>query len=91
MAGVQRKKHFSTLNNERIEVVTRKAIPPQDPSSGCPEFAPGVTIEDGIRYERDIAVKMRDGVTIYTDTYYPDGAKNIPAIISWSPYGKRQG
>jgi len=92
MADVHReKKEFRTLNNERIEVIMSKAIPPQDPTSGCPEFAPGVTIEDGVRYERDIAVKMRDGITIYTDIYYPDGAKNIPAIVSWSPFGKRQG
>lgn len=92
MADVHReKREFRILNNERIEVTMCKAIPPQDPDSDCPEFAPGMAIEDGIRYERDVAVKMRDGITIYTDIYYLDGAKNIPAIISWSPFGKRQG
>lgn len=45
--------------------------------------------EDGIVCEQDVAVKMRDGVTIYADIYRPVGAENIPAILSWSFYGKR--
>jgi predicted acyl esterase len=34
---------------------------------------------------------MRDGTIIYTDIYRPVGQTNIPAIISWSPFGKRPG
>lgn len=41
---------------------------------------------------KDIAVKMRDGVTIYTDIYLPaDMDEKVPALIAWSPYGKSAG
>lgn len=55
-------------------------------------FQPGTTtIEDGtILCERDVAVKMRDGITLYCDIYRPAGGREkIPAILAWSCYGKR--
>jgi predicted acyl esterase len=74
---------------ERVEVIFRKTRPLDDPACRYPGFAPGVRVENGIRIERDVAVKMRDGVAIYTDIYRPEGAGNVPAIIAWSPYGKQ--
>lgn len=47
--------------------------------------------EDGIICEQDVPVKLRDGTTIYTDIYRPEGETNIPCIVSWSYYGKRPG
>lgn len=47
--------------------------------------------EDGILCEQDVPVVLRDGTTIYTDIYRPEGATNIPCIVSWSYYGKRPG
>lgn len=47
-----------------------------------------------ILFESDVAVKLRDGTTIYTDIYRPANAtasKKIPAIVAYSPYGKRGG
>jgi uncharacterized protein len=41
-----------------------------------------------IRWERDTAVKMRDGITLYADIFRPVGDAKLPAILSWSPYGK---
>lgn len=41
--------------------------------------------------EKDVAVKLRDGVTIYTDIYRPVGEEKVPVIIGWSPYGKSAG
>jgi putative CocE/NonD family hydrolase len=66
------------------------------------EFKPGTSalkkgttfIEHGfplpcdILWQRDAGVKMRDGVTLYADIFLPVGAKKLPAILSWSPYGK---
>jgi uncharacterized protein len=72
-----------------VEVIYRKARSLDDPACQYPGFQPGVSVIDGIRMERDVAVKMRDGITIYTDIYRPDGAENVPAIIAWSPYGKQ--
>jgi len=47
--------------------------------------------EDGIICEQDVPVILRDGTTIYTDIYRPEGQTNIPCIVSWSYYGKRPG
>lgn len=44
-----------------------------------------------ILFERDVAVPLRDGTTIYVDIFRPLGATNVPAIVSWSPYGKEGG
>ncbi len=42
-------------------------------------------------FEKDIAVTLRDGVTIYVDVLRPAGAEKVPVIVAWSPYGKGQG
>ncbi len=44
-----------------------------------------------IVFERDVAVVMRDGTTIYVDIFRPAGVQQMPVIIAWSPYGKSQG
>jgi hypothetical protein len=41
-----------------------------------------------IRWDRDVPIKLRDGVTIYTDILRPVGGAKAPAIVAWSPYGK---
>lgn len=40
---------------------------------------------------QDVTVKLRDGVNIRVDIYKPVGDGKCPAIIGWSPYGKRGG
>ncbi|KAI1860363.1 uncharacterized protein JN550_011515 [Neoarthrinium moseri] len=44
-----------------------------------------------IVFERDVALTLRDGVTIYADVYRPVGDQQVPAIIAYSPYGKQVG
>lgn len=47
--------------------------------------------ELGLVIERDIAVPLRDGVTIYADLYRPAGAAgeaDLPSLLAWGPYGK---
>ena len=58
----------------------------------CPELNQRVyETEPGILCEQDVAVKLRDGVTIYADIYRPANTEEkVPVIISWSPFGKRQ-
>lgn len=41
--------------------------------------------------EKDVAVPLRDGVTIHVDVFRPAGAEHVPVIVAWSPYGKGQG
>src|SRR3990167_3533545 len=70
--------------NETIELIIAKTKPVDDPSCRAVEFKPGATrVEDGMRIEQDVAVKMRDGKTMYVDIYRPDGANNVPAIIAY--------
>ncbi|MES3021638.1 MAG: CocE/NonD family hydrolase [Pseudomonadota bacterium] len=44
-----------------------------------------------IIFEKDVAVTLRDGVTIYVDLFRPAGVENVPVLLAWSPYGKGQG
>ena len=76
--------------------------PRYGPLSG---FAPGTqTLQAGYQvappfmplpvdvvFDKDVAVTLRDGVTIYVDLFRPAGAEEVPVIIAWSPYGKGQG
>ncbi len=45
--------------------------------------------DDGIICMQDVAVKTRDGETMYVDIYRPITTEKVPVIISWSFYGKR--
>ena len=90
---------------EGIEVIYRKSTPISGPGNRYPGFKPGTTTlpkgsvhRDGalplpcdVIFERDVAVPMRDGTKIYIDIYRPTGSEKVPAIIAWSPYGKKGG
>ena len=79
-----------------LECIYREANRP-DPNSEtmfsfAPPFQPRTYIaEPGIICEQDVAVKLRDGVTIYADIYRPEDRTDIPAIVCWGPFGKRPG
>jgi predicted acyl esterase len=69
------------------------------------KFEPGIrTLEAGFRiapqfralpvdvvFEKDVAVHLRDGVTIHVDVFRPVGTEPVPVLVAWSPYGKGQG
>lgn len=80
---------------EEVDVMFRNSVPLTDINTipggwgFYPPLNPRTYEENGIICEQDVPVKMRDGVTIYTDIYRPAGAKNIPCIVAWSIYGKR--
>ena len=44
-----------------------------------------------IIFERDVAITLRDGVTVHADIFRPVGVENVPVIVAYSPYGKGQG
>jgi predicted acyl esterase len=54
----------------------------------APQFRP---IPVDIVFDKDVAVQLRDGVTIHVDVFRPAGAEQVPAIVAFSPYGKGQG
>lgn len=94
-------------NGEEVEVVYRETKRPIDPTADvseggagmnamgmglAPSFNPRTYIaEPGIICEQDVAVKMRDGITIYVDIFRPENETDVPALVSWSFYGKRPG
>jgi len=44
-----------------------------------------------ISWERDVPVRLRDGVTIYVDILRPasvSASAKLPTLVAWSPYGK---
>ena len=45
-------------------------------------------VEDGVLIENDVAIQLRDGVTVYADIYRPADESRAPPIIAWGPYGK---
>jgi predicted acyl esterase len=46
------------------------------------------SVERGMIIERDVAVKMRDGVEIHVDVFRPADEKPAAPVIGWGPYGK---
>jgi len=49
------------------------------------------SITTDIVLDKDVPVRLRDGVTIYVDVFRPVGTEKVPVIIAWSPYGKSEG
>jgi predicted acyl esterase len=45
--------------------------------------------ESGLLIQRNVMVRMRDGIDIFVDIYRPDPAPGpVPILLGWSPYGK---
>ena len=54
----------------------------------APRFAP---LPVDIVFEKDVAVTLGDGTTMYVDVLRPAAAEKVPVIVAWSPYGKSTG
>lgn len=90
---------------KEIKVTMRKALPVSADRVRYPGFRQEtVVLQEGsvrregakplacdILLERDVHIKLRDGVTIYADVFRPTDGKPCPAILAWSPYGKEIG
>lgn len=94
---------YDLLSKEmRDAIVFSKAPSPQDPGARYKGFAPGTTtykagtiVREGCKpldcdiiYDRDVAIKMRDGITIYVDIYRPNTTEKLPALLNSSMFGK---
>ena len=42
----------------------------------------------GVRLERGVPCRLRDGVALYSDHYYPPGAERAPTLLMRQPYGR---
>jgi predicted acyl esterase len=59
---------------------------PESRGGKPPAYRRGV--EAGMLVERDVAIPMRDGVTLYADVFRPADEAPAAPIIAWTPYGK---
>lgn len=59
--------------------------------AGTVRFDEAMPLPTDILLERDKAVKLRDGTTIYADVFRPVDQGKHPAILCISPYGKEVG
>jgi predicted acyl esterase len=90
----------------REDILWRDTLPLDAPIGRYPGFRPrtetlqagsvhakgGCPLSVDLICERDVAVMMRDGITIYADVFRPAVASHpLPAIVAWSPYGKGNG
>lgn len=64
----------------------RKALHPAD--HGHPGLGYRREIRDGVSIERDVAVPIRGGLTLYADVFRPADQSDIPAIVCYAPFGK---
>jgi predicted acyl esterase len=90
-AWLETKREKKKFGGKEVDVVFTKAVSPDEFPKLFPPVFQKVEVNIGIVIERDVPVKLRDGATIYTDIYRPEGAVNVPAIVAWSPYGKTAG
>jgi predicted acyl esterase len=91
--------------NDSYPVPYRKAAPLDNQRGRYTGFKPGTMLlkKGSIRrkgakplpidiiFERDVPVKLRDGIVMYTDVFRPVGNGTYPGIIGWGPYGKEIG
>ena len=74
------------MTNAGFERIYKDGIDPA--GGGYPGFGYTRTVENGLIIEKDIAVPMRDGVTIYVDLFRPDNDQPVAPLVAWSSYGK---
>ena len=91
-ATITKIEKFGDAELETLYIETRRPSATGTMFSFCPPFNPRTYVaEPGIICEQDVACTLRDGTIIYTDIYRPQYQLNVPAIISWSIFGKRPG
>ncbi|MBL8552151.1 MAG: CocE/NonD family hydrolase [Hyphomonadaceae bacterium] len=77
--------------SKRFAPIMRDGVDPKQAVFKEPHPGVGHLVEmiDGMRFERDIEVAMRDGVRILVDVFLPERPQGkVPAIVGWGPYGK---
>ncbi|WP_052508052.1 CocE/NonD family hydrolase [Sphingomonas hengshuiensis] len=76
---------FSLILRPGVDPHTAPFKPP------LPPLGHAVRREAGLVIDRNLPIRLSDGVTIYCDLYRPDGPAgeaDLPVLLSWGPYGK---
>lgn len=104
-ASEQRRIVLHDAEGNEMSVPVRKALPLGADRVRYPGFSQetlvlreGSVRREGARpldcdilLERDVPIRLRDGVTIYADVFRPVDGGKCPAILAWIPYGKQIG
>ena len=87
-----------------VQIATKRVAEPKLGENGYAGFQPGKTevlpsgwngfnakaLVSDIKVEHDVEIVVRDGARLYIDVYRPaDSTEKIPAVLSWSFYGKK--
>lgn len=87
-----------------VQVATKRIQQPSVGENGYVGFTPGKSevlpkgwngfnakaLISDIRVDHDVQVVVRDGARLYCDIYRPaDTSERVPAVLSWSFYGKK--
>lgn len=86
-----------------VQVATKRIAEPKVGENGYVGFQPGKSevlkagsnpfnakpLKSDIRIDHDVEIVVRDGVRLYVDVYRPETAEKVPAVLSWSCYGKK--
>ena len=75
------------MTDQKFDMLFWQGKPPS--SGGHPGFNPRTEEVKGMLIERDVAVKMSDGIKIYIDVIRPKKDGKYPVLVSWGPYGKQ--
>jgi hypothetical protein len=79
--------------SKKLELIMRPGVDPHS-AANKPPLPPRDRVElraNGLFIERNVKVLLRDKVRVYLDLYRPEGlagVADLPALLSWSPYGK---
>jgi len=73
-----------------VELIYRAGVHPEQVTGKKPPPPPVYSreVDSGLEIERNVAVRLRDGVRILVDIYRPQGGIELPVLLGWSPYGK---
>lgn len=84
----------TSLNRQLTSLRTAKGYPlragrnpDEDPAYPGHGYEKTV-IAPGVIFERDVAMQLRDGTTIYVDVFRPDDEDTHPVLLGWAPFGK---
>jgi len=87
-----------------VQIARKRIAEPKIGENGYQGFHPGKTeilpagwnghnakpLKSDIRVHHDVEIVVRDGCRLYVDIYKPeDSSEKVPAILSWSFYGKK--
>ncbi len=92
-------------DGQEMQVPVRPGLSVEDPRARYTGFHPekvllkkgsirmkgAKPLECDMLLERDVAIPLRDGTTIYADIFRPVGREKCPALVALSPYGKEIG